>query len=258
MIHDVDGFRLRFTGPQHVESLPRQWPTNGGRRNMEAKAALLHHLKTFNALIDLMIGLQIDCRTGFKHNKSVMEKAQVRAHALAKLRKDNKPPPTIEEMDRAQAFFARTAPTVPDARYLHRTTQGEFKSRNSENGVNTILMDRSIIVTMYSFWEEHFRPTIAAAANLTKDEIKLDIFGDLRILRHCIIHRIGKCDVEIKKTKILKWFSERGEIILTEQMMDEIFTEVKKGITLLPKELAGEDVVYHYERPLQPASSVRS
>jgi hypothetical protein len=215
---------------------------------METRAAILDHLRIFNGIVDTMIGLQIDCRTGFKHNKSRIEESQVASQKY-------NPSVSMEEDDRQLIYFGRTDPDAPDARFRHVTTIGQYKSRNSEEGTNALLMERSIIVTMYSFWDEHFRPAIAAAAGIRKNAIQSDIFGDLRILRHCIIHQVGICDASIRKTKILKWFSEGEEIILAEHMMDTIFTEVKNAITSLAKSLTGEDVVYVYERSLQPGSS---
>jgi hypothetical protein len=113
-------------------------------------------------------------------------------------------------------------------------------------------MHRSIITTLYSFWERPFRSAIAAAAKRPQSEISSDIFGDLRRLRNCIIPQLGRCDTTIKQMTLLTWFSEGDEIVFTQEMMDRIFFEVKNAIRVLGVVFVEVDVAYSYERSLQP------
>ena len=168
---------------------------------------------------------------------------------LAELRKNN-PSAVLEDVDRSLIYLSRVDPHVRDAKFQHATTIGIYKQRNSEGGDNTILMHRLIIVTLYSFWEHRFRP--AFVAHRPESEFKMDIFGDLRLLRNCILHKLGRCDEEIKGMKLLTWFSGGDEIVFTQEMMDSIFFEVKSAIRVLGVVLVGEDLAYSYERSLQP------
>jgi hypothetical protein len=216
---------------------------------MEDRAAILHQLDAFDSLIDRMIGLSMDCQTGFRHNKAHVEICQ--NSRLAELRKKNSAA-AMEDDDRSPIYLSRVDPDVREAKFQHATTIGGYKERNNECGDNTILMHRSIIVTLYSFWEQRFRPAIAAAAKRDESQITGDIFGDLRILRNCIIHRLGSCDEKIKKMTLLTWFSEGDEIVFTQEMMDRLFFEVKSAIRVLGVVFVGVDVAYSYERSLQP------
>lgn len=47
------------------------------------------------------------------------------------------------------------------------------------------------VVHVYTGWETHFRPRLASAHNVEVDAVKSPMFGDLRRLRHDIIHHGG-------------------------------------------------------------------
>ncbi|MCW2811536.1 MAG: hypothetical protein JWP61_1994, partial [Friedmanniella sp.] len=72
------------------------------------------------------------------------------------------------------------------------------------------------IVSFYAQWDEIFRPRLAAVRGVPVPEIKVPLLGDLRRLRHDIVHNkgvaspqwTGKCAV------LTKWFSAEERIVL--------------------------------------------
>lgn len=77
-----------------------------------------------------------------------------------------------------------------------------------------------LVIYLYTFWEHTYRSLITK--NLWKDEIKLDIFGDIRIIRNCLVHEDWIITDENKyKLKILKITSKK--IILTNDDISSLF-----------------------------------
>lgn len=68
---------------------------------------------------------------------------------------------------------------------------------------------------------------IADCLGIKKPDLKVDIFGDFRLLRHSIIHHRGIALPGIEKCKVLKWFNENDQIALTEDQIKTIIFYVK-------------------------------
>lgn len=72
---------------------------------------------------------------------------------------------------------------------LHRIIRAEdFLAANAVTGFNERQICRAIIVFLFAHWDEEFRPKIAAVRGVAAETIKVNEFGDLRILRHNIVH----------------------------------------------------------------------
>lgn len=101
--------------------------------------------------------------------------------------------------------------------------QGEVKKRTKENGNNYWLIGFQCIVSMYSYWEVYLRNEIANALGKEKNEIKHPIWGDMRWLRHSVIHHDCIAKPEIVKCEIIKWYKPGDQIRLSFQQMNSIF-----------------------------------
>jgi hypothetical protein len=78
---------------------------------------------------------------------------------------------------------------------------------------------------------------VAHAAGLrNKNEIKIDIMGDLRILRNSIIHHNGYVITD-EKCKILTWFKPSDKISVDLGQFAEIKLQIEKGLSELSQEL---------------------
>lgn len=61
--------------------------------------------------------------------------------------------------------------------------------------------------------------------------------GDLRLLRHSIIHHRGIVHKEVKKCQLLKWFSEGDQVMIDEDKFKEMVFHVKSYIATLRQQL---------------------
>lgn len=115
--------------------------------------------------------------------------------------------------------------------------QGALALRVSNDGENTLLLGNQCIVTAYTYWEEYLRLEIGKAfgklpldATLTEDNRKIlnkhitsDFWGDIRYLRHSIVHGNGIATSDIARCKQIKWFKPGDPIVLTYDRMRALF-----------------------------------
>lgn len=140
---------------------------------------------------------------------------------------------TQEEIDERKKAYTDTGPYDPNFRVLHVSTQGEFKARNSEGGRNITILGQLLVTQVYSYWEDHYRGLVAAATGVMKDELKSDVFEDLRHFRHSIIHHRGIALENVGKCKILTLFDEGELIELTSEQVEFILMAVVDDIDRL-------------------------
>lgn len=112
----------------------------------------------------------------------------------------------------------------------HTATRGERIARNAREGDNCRFIGNMCLVYIYSFWEHQYRQAIAEFLGLEDGKIALDIFGDIRLYRHSIIHTRGIATEEIEKCKVLKWFLEGDEIFLTEPMFRDVVSRIREAL----------------------------
>jgi len=89
-----------------------------------------------------------------------------------------------------------------------------------------------MIVFIFAYWDEKIRPRIANIRGVEKDEVKINIFGDLRVLRIMIVHHDGVLKAaEHAKLKVLNGiFQADAKIFLTHDQMHTIFVAIKQAI----------------------------
>ena len=107
----------------------------------------------------------------------------------------------------------------------------------SKNGKFHDQLAKLILVNIYTEWDELYRPMIAAEHETDSKCIKSDLMGDLRLIRHCIIHNKSKLTTkEIAKLKVLRVKSEMGRLIIPEQDFAEIMNHINKMSIEIPKQ----------------------
>lgn len=72
------------------------------------------------------------------------------------------------------------------------------------------------IVYVYSAWEHDFRARLAAAYGCPKDAVKVPLLGDLRLIRHDVVHHRGIAtqDNTGQCTVLRDWFQPGDAIVL--------------------------------------------
>ena len=95
-------------------------------------------------------------------------------------------------------------------------TLEDYETRILPDGRNGRLIGNYLLIALYQYWEDSWRGRIADALGLsTKDGITSDFWGDLRLIRICLIHKRGIADRDlVKKTVALNWFQEGDQITL--------------------------------------------
>ena len=84
----------------------------------------------------------------------------------------------------------------------------------------------------FAYWDEEIRPQIAKIRGVKPDEVKIDVFGDLRVLRISIVHNGGVLGVaDHAKLKVLNGICQAdAKISLTHDQMYAIFVAIKSAI----------------------------
>lgn len=110
--------------------------------------------------------------------------------------------------------------------HLHQVPVEEIISRNSRHGRNQISIANYCIVILYQYWEDHFRNLIATSLNRNKNDIQIQLFGDIKFIRESIIHHRGIAKPEIRNCQILKWFKKGEPIDVTNDMFEEMIDKI--------------------------------
>ena len=119
-------------------------------------------------------------------------------------------------------FIVRNGPPArsPDEeieRSLHSTTLGSVKRRLEDNGFDLTQAAHATIISIYHLWDEKYRVALAAEVNKDPNDINVDILGDLRLLRHSLIHNKGIAAADVSRCKIVTRFQPGDLIALTTQ-----------------------------------------
>ncbi|MBV9988400.1 MAG: hypothetical protein JO301_12035 [Chitinophagaceae bacterium] len=185
-------------------------------------------IKEFAEVVDEIYGVYLDATKGFVDNKTQMENIQ--HDSIAKLNV------TLDHLDNAPMVYGKGPPGQPGTYILHECTQKKYKERNDKNGKNFILLANLCVMELYQYWEDHYRIKISEKIGIERNELKADIFGDIRLFRNSIVHHQGTALPEIEKCKILSWFKRNDKIIILPDLFEEIIYQVKIEIDSLLKE----------------------
>lgn len=76
-----------------------------------------------------------------------------------------------------------------------------------DHGPVEALLGRQWIVSVYALWEEEYRPRLAAAHGRRLQDEKYSLLGDLRRLRHDVVHHHGIATADYTgRCEVLGWF----------------------------------------------------
>jgi hypothetical protein len=119
----------------------------------------------------------------------------------------------------------------PDEKRWHAAMRiGEAIDSSRADGVFSDKIAKAFLVSMYSEWDEVYRPHLAAGNGTDTKAVKSDLMGDLRLIRHCIVHNKSKITDEHKKLKELKWQLSPGDLSITKEMFSSLLDQINKMI----------------------------
>ena len=174
--------------------------------------------------MNLQLGVYCDCLSSFQGNKVRIERQVARVSRPVSRRIENGQPIIM--------LASLEDPTLPDVIHQRIIRADEFITANSEAGFNEQQVCWSIIVFIFAYWDEKIRPQIATIRGVEKDEVKINVFGDLRVLRRMIVHNGGVLGVtDHAKLKVLNGICQAdAKISLTHDQMHTIFVVIKQAI----------------------------
>lgn len=192
--------------------------------------------------VNQQVGVYMSSIAGFAGAKIAMERQVARVMRAQKKKKDARGDTVIAH----ESFEDPGRPDVVHARIL---TADSFISENSPNGINYKQLSFSVIVFLFTYWDDEIRPRLAVARGVSPNEIMCDIMGDLRCIRNSILHSKGVFKDEWhKKLKVLKdCFAVNEPIVISYELMHQIFVKIKQGCAKLIFEWLGVDPEGRFE-----------
>lgn len=185
-------------------------------------------------LVNTIFGAYLAITTSLNEVVQILERKQEESAEKGKI--------TIEQLDKEFLLFGKIDPHKPSAYpepgdALHMCSQGGFKKKNGPDGDNQVMAANMCLVMIYTYWEDHYREKISQVIGLKdKNEVKIEIMGDVRILRNSIVHHGGYV-ISDKKFKILTWFQPGDKININLDQFDEIKRQIEKGLSKLSQDL---------------------
>jgi hypothetical protein len=193
-------------------------------------------VKEFIDFVNLQVGVYMNSIAGFSGATIQMERQVARVLRAQSQKKDARGDQVITH----QSF---EDPQMPDVIHSRIVTAEQFIKENSPSGINQRQLSYSIIVFIYTYWEDEIRPRLAKATGTEIASIRSDIMGDLRCIRNSILHTKGVFTPEWHgKLIVLKdCFAVDEQIEISYELMHQIFVKIKQGCAKLIFEWLGVD-----------------
>ena len=118
---------------------------------------------------------------------------------------------------------------IPDNPVMHaRMNIDDFIKNSSKDGYFCNIIARNLLCTIYSLWDEKYRHTLSEILGVEPKYIESPIMGDLRKIRHCIIHQKSRIPPEGFKFEILNWEFPSNELEIKSEMFRKFMDDIKK------------------------------
>jgi hypothetical protein len=193
-------------------------------------------------VVDTCFGLYLDCNNGFRNNRDKIAKQQL--SLLPSLSSGPENTGTVEDLDKLDFFHGHGPPTDPKNVMYHKCTQGEYKERNIAGGKNERFIGRYCIVLLYEYWESEYRQRFAEAIGISRDKLTHDLFGDLRRLRHAILHNRGRATKECESLRIFPPLKGGTEIFVQTHELYHLTRAIKTYVDDVIRSQTGRDPAY--------------
>jgi hypothetical protein len=181
-------------------------------------------LREFIDFVNNQVGVYMDCLAGFQGNT-------VRVHRQV-FRIQRRTGQRIENGQPVMMYTSIEDPSKPDVIHHRIIRADEFVTVNAERGFNEQQVCWSICVFVFAYWDEEIRPQIAAVRGVSVDDVRVDALGDLRVIRHNIVHNKGvlaaKDHAKLKRLNAL--FRPDEKIALSHDDMHKLFVAIKQAI----------------------------
>jgi len=143
-------------------------------------------------------------------------------------------------------FFGDDNPNEPDAKYTYRKTTKHLSDASGPMGSTMVTFREHVIVRLHTSWEDQHREEVAREVGCEKNQIKSEVFGDVRAYRNAIAHN-GKLKSE---PKIFRFFSKGDKADLTGEHIDYIFRRTIDELNRIAMEYFGKNPCFSFEKQL--------
>ena len=188
-------------------------------------------IQDFQNFLRSQKGAYTDACAGFRKNEIVIRRqvARVLKDAGRKIGDDGTPSIVSTSVE---------DPTAPDVIVQTIRLSPDYIEANGRSGSNEQQLCRAIIVFIFTYWDDVTRYSCAQALGIKKGELTLPIAGDLRLLRHSMLHdRSLLSAASYGKLEVLRGlFAANYEIIFTHAKMHEIFRLLDKHVAIFTLE----------------------
>ncbi len=180
-------------------------------------------IREYIDFVNRQVGVYMDALAGFAGHYTRVERQVHRISRAIKSSIDNT----------GQRVVVRASyedPTQPDVVHNRIIRASDYIAANSEGGSNAQQHSQAVLVFLYAYWDEEIRPRLATSKSVNLQEIKSDIMGDLRLLRHDILRNKGILRPEYHKRlkKLGNMFVVDQPIHISYENMHQIFVLIKQ------------------------------
>lgn len=187
-------------------------------------------LRDFIDFLNKQVGVYTDSLSGFQGTKIKVERQVARIMRPVRKFKDG---------EWVMSHTSLEDPSSPDVIHVRIIRADDLIEVNSPQGFNETQICWSIIVFIFTYWEETVRSQIARVRGIHHDKVRVNVFGDLRLIRNAIIHHKGVLSrADFEKLVVMKGlFRPETRIQPSHDEMHKIFTAMKQGIA---------EIILHY------------
>jgi hypothetical protein len=91
---------------------------------------------------------------------------------------------------------------------------------------------KGVLCMTYAHWESYVRSALARDADVKVDSVRCDLMGDLRRIRHCVLHENSRITNRTRHMQVLDWHLSEGEHLIVSDKELEDFARQIYGIAV--------------------------
>jgi hypothetical protein len=169
-------------------------------------------------VVDAILGVYLDATHGFALIREHVDGIQKELTRISRGVYGD-----TEQQDGRPYIYGQGHPDEAPWPSLQVVTQGALKERNAPGSRNHRFIGNMCLVALYQYWEDQYRSAIGEALGTT---VQSNVMGDVRNLRHSIIHNGGRAIEDVARNRNLKWFEPGDEVFITTNHLVEIVTQL--------------------------------
>jgi hypothetical protein len=124
-------------------------------------------------------------------------------------------------------YFGVGDPNDPAANPYAAWKTSNLPAMLAEDGFVVRQLGQQWAVFVFAEWESWVRPRLAQAHGCQIKDIAVDVFGDLRRIRHDIVHNGGTASATWSaRCRLLRWFEAGHPLIITAKHVAEFMRQV--------------------------------